>query len=226
MDNNLNNDDVTAEVGGNYVLCPTGNHVATCFAMVVIGTVMESFQGKPAEPAKKVIFGFEITGKKHIFKEERGPEPHILWIEHLLSLNTKANLRKMIQSWAGEQFTDEDMKTFKINDLVGNSCLANVVAFKTSKGEDRVKIYSISSVPEGTPVLPLVNKSLIFTYRNPFNTEAFDRIPEWIQKKMKTSQEYQQALGAGIVPTQTTQTPGPVATEQPKGGFPFPKKPM
>lgn len=219
-----NNDmEITAEVGGNYVMCPAGNHVGSCCAMVVVGTVLESFKGSTPAPAKKVFLAFEITGKTHIFKEEKGPEPFVIWVEHLLSLHTKANLRKMIQSWAGETYSDDQMKTFKLNELVGAPCLVNVIADKNSEGKDRVKIATISAVPDATPVPAMINKPLIFNYTNPFNSEAFDRIPEWIQKKMKTSDEYKQALGAGLTTPVATQSAG-TTTPEVKKGFPFAKK--
>ena len=220
MEDNQNH--ITADVGGNYVLCPPGNHIANCFAMITVGTVMESFQGKPPVPVKKLFIGFEITEKKHVFKEEKGEEPFIIWVEYLLSLNKKANLRKMIESWAGQTYTDEQMKEFKLDSLIGASCYAMVIADKTKDGKDRSKIAAISAVPEKIQIPEMINKPLLFVYKNPFDQATFDRIPEWIQKKMKTSSEYAQALNGGIIPPATTAGSNVPPPAEKKKGFPFP----
>ncbi len=224
----MSNNPITADVGGNFTHCPPGNDVASCCAIVVIGTIMESFKGAAPEPAKKVILGFEITNKKHVFKEGGQPEPFVMWSEYLLSFNEKANLRKTIHSWAGQAFSNEQMKAFNLDDMLTCSCLANIVADTNAKGEKRTRIHSISAVPEGMPVPAMISKPLIFNYPGiggTFDRESFDRIPAWIQKKMKTSTEYQAAISGGLV----SDTPGTAATPaatKPAGKFPFPVEPV
>lgn len=221
----MSNVPITADTGGKFTHCPPGNDVASCCAIIVIGTVMESFKGAAPEPAKKVILGFEITNKKHVFKEGAAPEPFIMWNEYLLSFNEKANLRKAIHSWAGQTFTDEAMKSFKLDDMLGCSCLANIVADTNTKGEKRTRIHSISAVPAGMTTPAMINKPLIFNYGNPFDKESFDRIPGWIQKKMKTSTEYQQAISERLISEDNiAAAPANTVTPAAKPAFPFPKK--
>ncbi len=220
------NDEITAEIGGNYVLCPQGNWVGSCCAMLVLGTVMESYKGSTPAPKKKIMLGFEVTSQKHIFKEEKGAEPFIIWREEQLTLNGKSNLRKLIESWGGKM-TDEEAKVFKINDLVAAPGLINVIIDTNKEGKQRSKVLSVTQVPEGLQPLPMISEPLLFTYRTPFNQAAFDRIPAWIQKKMKTSDEYKAAFPNGDQSQSTTASTQPAQQQQQpvKTGFPF-KKPL
>lgn len=220
---------IKAKVGGNFVLCPPGNKLANCFAMVMVGTVMESFKGATPVPTEKLFIGFEMTNDRHVFDEEKGPEPFIIWVEYLLSLHKKANLRKMVESWAGQSYSDKEMEEFELNELIGSPCMANVIADTNQKGEERRKIANITAIPAGVTPPAMYYPPLLFTYSNPFNHEAFNRIPEWIQNKMKTSKEYQAAVGSGIAPAPVEQrtTEQATAETQAKGKFPFPpKKPL
>lgn len=207
---------ITAEIGGSFVMCPPGGWAANCFALIVAGTRMESFQGRAPEPKLKCFVGFEITGQK--YNDQNGFEkPHVIWNEYLLNLGPKANLRKMIESWTGQKFTDAEMKDFDLRDIVGNQCLANVINKKTSNGKDRHEIMGVSKLPEGLPCLEPINQKLIFQYTNPFDTETFNRIEPWIQKIMQETPEYKAAVGAGITTTPAaTTTAQPAATEVPK----------
>jgi hypothetical protein len=229
----MSNNPITADTGGKFTHCPPGNDVASCCQIIVIGTIMESFKGAAPEPTKKVMLGFEITNKKHVFKEGAEPEPFVMHNEYLLSFNEKANLRKLIHSWAGQTFTDAQMKEFNLDDMISCPGLANVVLDTNSKGEQRSKILSITAVPEGLTVPAMINKPLIFNYP-PAGTawdketkEAFERIPGWIQKKMKTSTEYQAAIASGLISdTGATGQQQQNATPATGTKFPFPKKPV
>jgi hypothetical protein len=222
----MSENSIKAKVGGNYTLCPPGNKIANCFAMIQVGTVLESFQGRTPEEAQKLMLGFEITTEKHIFDEAKGPEPFVIWVEHLLSLHKKANLRKMVESWAGQSYTDKEMEEFELTELVGAPCMANIIADKNTKGEERRKIANVTAVPDGVTPATMINKPLIFVYKTPFDTETFNRIPEWIQKKMKTSNEYKQALEGGAVAETKTTEQATTEFQEKKGGFPFKKKPL
>jgi len=192
---------ITANVGGSYAMPPAGNQIATCVGLYIIGTVEETFEGHKKK-VKKLMLAFELVDTNHVFKEEKGPEPFIMHKEFTHGLSSKSNLRKFLDSWAGKKLTDETAKTFNLANLVGGSCLANVVHDKNKKGDDVAVLISASPVPNGMAITKSRLPHRIFNInKQPFDSEGFSALPEWIQKKIKTADEYQpQASDAVVTP--------------------------
>ena len=218
-------DNITAEIGGNYTPAPADNHVGICVGVIVLGTIPGTYNGHPKKD-KKVIISFELPHTNHVFREEKGAEPFVMHKEYTLSLNSKANLRKMLDGWAsknkpdgtpGGKLTDEELKTFNIASLVGAPCLVNVV-HEVKEGVTRANIMSIAKVPQGTVVPANRTPKKIFTIKTPFPTEVFNSLPEWMRKKIESSDEYKALGGTGLPTGQpAAQENNPFATVTPTG---------
>jgi hypothetical protein len=222
---------ITAEVGGDYVLAPSGNHVAICFGVVYCGTVPGTYNGIPNKE-KKTIMLFELCNKKHTFKPENGEEPHIVAKEFTHSMGKKANMRKALVSWRGEDMTDAQAKTFNIAGLPEVPCRLNVVHKTSGKGTKYVDVSSISPLEEEA-VLPEMHypKTVFSILKTPFNVDAFNALPQWIQDKIKKSDEYASILNpnsidaatsVAVADTTTTEnvvTPAPAPTKKRRTPF-------
>lgn len=171
-------------------LIPAANYIARCYQMIEIGTVTESFQGD-SKTMKKVRIGWELPTETRVFNEEKGEQPMVISQEYTLSMNEKANLRKMLASWRGKDFTEDEAKSFDITKLLGVPCMLNVI-HKPSKS-DASKIYqsisSVSAMPKGMKAPDQVNKNLVLSYDS-WDQEIFDKLPDFIKAKMQTSSEY------------------------------------
>lgn len=171
-------------------LIPAGNYVARCYQMIHIGTIMESYMGE-AKLLNKVRIGWELPTEKRVFKEENGEQPFVISKEYTLSLNEKSNLRKILASWRGKDFTEKEAKSFDITALVGKPCLLNVI--HKHGVADPSKIYediaSITPVPKGMTVPPQINPSFVLDYDN-FLMEKFELLPDFIKDKMRGSHEF------------------------------------
>lgn len=171
-------------------LIPAGNYIARCYQMIHIGTVMENFMGE-GKLLNKVRIGWELPTELKVFREEKGEQPYVISAEYTLSLNEKANLRKMLASWRGKDFTEEEAKAFDISVLVGKPCMLNVI--HKHGVADPSKIYeaigSASPMPKGIQCPPQINPSFILDYDN-FDDDKFDSLPDFIKDKMKNSLEY------------------------------------
>ncbi len=44
---------------------------------------------------------------------------------------------------------------------------------------------------------PMVSEPLLFTFAQPFKTEVFNKLPEWIQKEIMSSDEYKELYPSG-----------------------------
>lgn len=176
----------------NYVqreLIPAGNYVARCYQMLEIGTVQEVIMGV-AKSLRKVRIGWELPEETREFSPGKGEQPFVISQEFTLSLNEKANLRKMLASWRGKDFTEEEAKSFDISKLIGVPCMLNVI-HKPSK--DGTKTYenigSISPVPKSMKCPAQINKTIRLEYDS-FDIDTFEALPDFIKDKMKGSLEY------------------------------------
>lgn len=171
-------------------LIPSGNYIARCYQMVEIGTVQEVIQGKQVI-SKKVRIGWELPTELKVFKEENGEQPLVISKEYTLSMNEKANLRKDLKSWRGKDFTEEEARCFDITKLIGVGCMLNII-HKPSVS-DPTKIYEqiagITGIPKGLTVPPQINPTFVLSY-DAFDTSMFEKLPDFIKDKMKTSIEY------------------------------------
>lgn len=164
---------------------PAGNYPARCTQMIEIGTVMGMYGAK-----KKVRLGWELPDELVTFSPEKGPQPQFISQEYSLSMNTRASLRIMLESWRGKGFTKEEAKKFEITKLLGVTCMINII-HKTSEDGSRVyaSIGNISSIPKGLKVSKQVNPTIELSYAN-WDQDVFDALPEWLRAKMILTPEY------------------------------------
>jgi hypothetical protein len=96
------------------------------------------------------------------------------------SMNEKANLRKLLHSWRGSTFTDEEAEGFDVSSILGKACLLTVV--ENRKGD---KVYSniggIGPLPKGmqAPIAEMV--PILYCDSNPSTHSC---LPEWLRKKI------------------------------------------
>jgi hypothetical protein len=175
--------------GTNYEPIPAGNYVARCYSMIHIGTVTENVMGTEKQ-LNKVRLTFELPTETKVFKEENGEQPHVISKEFTLSMHEKATLRKMLESWRGKGFTEQEAKGFDITVLCGIPCMLNII-HKPSKDGSKTyaEISSISSMPKGLQCPPQVNPSFVLSY-DAFDFEAFEKLPDFVKDKIKASSEY------------------------------------
>lgn len=164
--------------------CPVGNHVARCIGVIDLGTQSKEYQGKKTT-SRQVRITWELPEEKKVFREENGEQPYLLSKDYTQSLSQKARLKSDLESWRGRGFTDEELQGFDIKNLIGKSCLLNVI--HNDKGY--ANIAAIAPVPKGTTVPAQINPSQYFDL-NEYNQEVFESLPEFIQDKIKLSPEY------------------------------------
>lgn len=170
------------------VLPPEGTHIARCYRFIHIGTVEEEFQGEPYQ-ANKIQLTFELPEEKHVFKEGDDPKPFVISSEYTMSMNERANLRKLIEGILGKTMTQEEADLFDLEGLVGMSCLLTIKYKTSAKGRKRAEIASASPLMKGQEAREGYNESKILTY-SAWNQEYFDTLPKYLKEKMEGSREY------------------------------------
>ena len=171
-------------------LIPAGNYMARCYQMIEIGTVNEVILGT-SKQMHKVRIGWELPTETRVFNDEKGEQPLVISKEYTLSLNEKSNLRKMLASWRGKDFTEAEAKCFDITVLVGIPCMLNIIhkPKKTDPSSIFEEIGSISAMPKGVRPPAPINKNFVLSYDN-FSEERFAALPDFIKNKMVSSIEY------------------------------------
>jgi hypothetical protein len=168
---------------------PAGNYAARCYQMIEIGTVEEQTKFG-LKKMKKVRIGWELPTELKVFKEENGEQPLVISQEYTLSMNKKANLRKMLASWRGKDFTDEEAKSFDITKLIGAKCMLNIIHKPSADGSTVYEnIGSISPIPKGMRVPDAISKIQLLEYDN-FNWGLCETLPDFIKNKVKSSEEF------------------------------------
>jgi hypothetical protein len=206
------NEVMTSTKGGNFEPAPAGNHLARICSIILLGTIdreVTNDSGKKIiEHKKRIRLGFELIGKKHVFKEENGPEPFVVYIEMTDVMSPKSSLYKLLFAWLGEKYINKDtMATFNLVSLLGKNpgggvkAMVNVVREKSKDGkEEYSNIKGVAPVPDGIEVPIGEVPPFLFNFNLPFKTEAFKKLGEKTQKKIQSSDEYKKLVsgGAGV----------------------------
>lgn len=185
-------------------LAPTGNHIARCVKMIHIGTAEETIQGK-VKKLNKVKLYWELPDETHVFNEEKGAEPFMVSKEYTLFMSDRANLRKDLESWRGQGFTEQEAANFDITVLLGIPCMINVI-HKTSKtsGNKYVVVSGITPLPKRVECPAQVIPSFEFNFDEKF--ENFDLLDEWTQGKIKETDEYKAKVNPNEIEVKDAET--------------------
>lgn len=179
-------------------LIPAGNYIARCYQQIHLGHIDEMMMGQ-MKNLNKVRIGWELPTELKVFKPENGEQPLVFSKEFTLSMNEKANLRKILSSWRGKGFSEDEAKSFDITKLIGAPCMLNIIhkPGKTDPSKIYEEIGSISPIPKGVTCPAQVNKTFLLDYDN-FTEEKFNTLPDFIKEKMQKSREYKK-LKEGVM---------------------------
>lgn len=177
---------------------PEGTYLAVCNTLIDLGV---QFNEAYKNSSKKVLIGWEIP--EETFTTSDGKElPKTLTKRYTASLNDKSNLRKDLAAWRGRDFTEEELKAFDLRNIIGKSCLINVI-HRDSGDKTYPQVASIMALPKGMKPGKLSTDPLIFDLdKDELNLIEF--LPEWIQKIIKNSTTYQEKT---LVPPEVNELP-------------------
>jgi len=181
---------LNAPIGGesNYTnkIAPQGMHLARIYQIIDLGTTEQG--GQFAGKKRKVQILFELPLETAIFDTQKGEQPFYARNMYTLSMHEKSTLRKDVHSMLGKQLNDDEAKSFNIFNLLGKECMVNII-HKQSGDKTYANIQTITPVPKGMICPPAVNPSLVFSTQQP-DMEAFRKLPEFVQDKIKQSDEF------------------------------------
>lgn len=173
---------VTEGAKSNIPLLAEDVYPAICCMLVDLG---DQYSEQFKTTQRKVLISWEIPSEKLDNGETRR-----LSNTYTASLNAKGNLRKDLISWRGRDFTVEELKKFDLRNIVGASCMLNVIHKVGSDGTKRAVIGGIMKLPKGMPLPALSNGFTIFDLDEDGAAEKISELPEWIQNRIKESETW------------------------------------
>lgn len=169
--------------GGDFELPPAGTHLAICYMLVDLGWQETTYPGKPVSLKPKVMIGWELPN------EPMGDgRPFACSREYTNSLGEKANLRADLEAWRGQTFSEEQLAGFDLRAILGKPCLVTIVHKVSANKKTYANVKAVTSIVKGT-VVPERKNELISYEIEAHDSAAWDRIPEWIQKKVLAAKE-------------------------------------
>lgn len=206
---------------GDFEKLEAGTYVGRCVQMIHIGTVKETI-GKDEKRLNKIRITWETPTELRVFNEEKGEQPYLFSKDYTMSMSEKGNLRKMLEAWRGEKFTEEQAEAFDITVLLGVPCMLSIQHNQKGYAE----ISGVSKPMKGVPIPAQITPSKELNYDN-FDYTFFETLPEFIKEKMKTSEEFKAMVGVVSEPTPQEQHTDPFhpdnepTTDTEDDGLPF-----
>ena len=166
-----------------------GTYAARCISMIEIGTITETFQGEEKQ-MRKVRITWELPTEQKVFKEENGEQPYVVSKEFTLSMHEKATLRKYLQDWRGQAFTEAEAKAFDISVLLGKPCMLSITHRVSEKnGKTYAEIAGVSKMMKGLECPPQINPTTELSYDN-FVWDTYNNLPQYLRDKIADSEEF------------------------------------
>jgi hypothetical protein len=170
----------------NFDPVPAGNHVARLYDIIHIGTIPTEWKGE-TKMVDKIRLTFELCNETKEFKEGEGEKPFSISREFTYSFGAKGNLRPFIDGMTGTKMLDDEWPDLEA--LLGEACLLNVVHTE-KEGNTYANIQGASPLPKGMNAPGLFNvPRLIDINSTPWS--VIDALPEFIMKKMYSSEEFE-----------------------------------
>ena len=173
-----------------FTLVEPGTYVARCVAMIEIGTIPVDY-GKGQKTAKKVAITWELPTETHVFDEAKGEQPFVVSKKYSLSMHAKAMLRKDLESWRGQKYTEEQAERVDITKLLGQPCMLTIIHEAGKKDISKVysTVASVTKLMKGQVCPPQVNPTKILCYEA-FDWNIYDDLSDYMKDQIKQSEEF------------------------------------
>jgi len=152
----------------DYETPEAGTYAGRCIRLVDVGTRDNEWKGE-IKKQRQVRITWEISEKMSDGK------PFVVADSFTLNIGEKSNLGKILNSWRGKPFTDEEKKGFDLSTIIGISGLVSV-SYRESKGKQYQNIKSVLQLPKGMTVEDQYNDSFLFDIEDIHDVEKLKKL--------------------------------------------------
>lgn len=172
--------------GGDFDPIAQGIHHAVCYSLFDLGTQFSEAFGNWSH---KILLCWEFPEERiKIRKEDKDLDlPRATSKEYTLSLGTKANLRKDLETWRGRAFTADELSGFDVKNILGKNCQIQII-HQAKNDKVYANVASITPLMKGISVKTPENPIRYFAFGD--GGEIPEGTPEWIIKKIQASKEW------------------------------------
>lgn len=178
--------------GGTFVPAPVGTHRAICVQIIELGVLPQA--NAQISETFKVMLGWELCDVTIEAQDDSGmavARRQIVSKEYTLSIGDKANLGKDLVSWRGRAFTAEEKKGFQLETIIGQPALLSIQHKVSGAGKTYAKVAAVMGPQKAERAnYPQPVTELLHYEVEQFTGGNWDKLPEWIQSKIGTSEEY------------------------------------
>ena len=166
--------------GEDFKRCPAGSHLAVCNMVADVG--LQPGSRMYPNPKHKIYVRFEVPSERVEYEKDgkKIEGPITIGTYYTASMSEKATLRKHLEGWRSRKFTDTEAEDFDVSAILGKACMLSVVETE-SDGKTYSNIANIGAVPKGLPPMQAENPLLYYAADD---EKQFDKLPEWLQKKI------------------------------------------
>ena len=159
-----------------------GSHFAACDMVIFLG--LQEVGGQFPKTCQQIYIRFEIPAERWEFEKDgkKTDGPAVIGRTFTASMHKKAALRKVLESWRGKEFTEDEASAFDVSKILAASCMLTVTE-KESGGTIYSNITGVSAMPKGSAI---VRPELPLRYYAPDDTACFEALPEWLRDKITT----------------------------------------
>ena len=174
--------------GGDFSPAPEGTHLATCVAVIDLGT---QYTEKWKKQQHRVLLGWELDTDE---KRDDGA-PFIVWKRHTVSLHKKAGLRRDLEAWRGRQFTDAELEGFDLKNILGKPCIIGITQV-TREGTTYTNVASVAALPKRMEAPKATTKTILFDVDAP-DMDVFNGFGDKLKEQIQASAEWKDRDGGG-----------------------------
>jgi hypothetical protein len=160
---------IVAKKGATYPVCPGGSHIGVCIDVVDLGMVKSTYSGKTKTQHKiRIIWS--------VGELRDDGKPHQVSKRYTLSLHEKSALRKDLESWRGQPFTDAQLEGWDVEGVIGVGAMLSVVE-NAQGGSIYANVAAIMLPPKGM-ALPIADPSYVRVQDRPKEPGKVDEGPQ------------------------------------------------
>lgn len=173
---------------------PAGKTTAIVSKIIDLGTHLKKSKDYGDKMKRLIRIEWELPQIKRVFSEDKGEQSAIYAKDYTFSLHEKAELTRICSDVIWKS-VEED---FDIDDMLWKYC---VIKFEhtVSWENTRVNIFSITDMDDEDTAKALEknivadNEQFVLSL-DAFDQKTYEKLPEWLQKKIAESPEYTKAV--------------------------------
>lgn len=160
---------VSAGSGSTFAPAPAGVHQAVCVDVVDMGLLKVTWNGQE-KTQHKVRLVWQI---EELMDDGK---PFMVQKRYTASLHEKSKLRPDLESWRGRAFTEDELKEFNLENLLGANCLLNV-AHVQKDGKTYANVTAVMPLKKGMEKLVATNYTRVVDRTTPQTHEDSEPPP-------------------------------------------------